>query len=79
MPACVEPLDLVGYHRCLAIGDALEQVGIGNEGDALAPGTVARREVRFHVVLGAEQVANDADQFLADDVRLLMQRRVNVA
>src|SRR5262249_1433395 len=66
-----EALDLAGHHRCLAAGDALEQIGVGDEGDALPPRTIAGREVAVDVVLGSKQVANDADQLLADDVRLL--------
>src|SRR6185503_11258137 len=63
----LEPFDLVGYHRCLAASDALEQIGIRNEGDALSPGAITGREVRLDVVIGAKEVANDANQFLADD------------
>src|SRR5262249_20641776 len=66
----IESLDFIGHHRCLAIGDALEQVGLGHEGNALAPRTVPRREMGFDIVVGAEQVANDADQFLADKLWL---------
>ena len=40
-----EAVDLVGDDRGLAALDALEQVGIGNEGDALPPRPVFRREM----------------------------------
>ena len=55
-----EALDLVGDHRGLAGRDALEQVAVGNEGDPLTPGPVARRKVRLDVVVRAEQVAHAA-------------------
>ena len=40
--------------------DALEQIAIGNEGDALPPRPVVRREMRRHVVVGAEYRARTA-------------------
>ena len=66
-----EALDLVGDHRGLAGTDALEQVAVGNEGDALPPRPVGRREVRVHVVVGTEVRAHAAQQLLRHDLGLL--------
>ena len=66
-----EPLDLVGDDGRLARADALEQVAIRHERDALPPRPVARREMRRHVVVGAEMRANAGDELLLRDLRLL--------
>ena len=49
-----EAVDLVGDDGGLAGLDALEQVAVRNEGDALPPRPVARREVGRDVVVRAE-------------------------
>ena len=53
-----EALDLVGDHRGLAFGDALEHVAVRNEGEALLPGAVAGREVLLDVVVGPNIMAH---------------------
>ena len=72
MPPSVEALDLIGHHRGLAFADALEQVGVGHEGDALLPGPVARVEVLLDLGLEAraERGAHARQQFLAHDLGL---------
>ena len=65
-----EALDLVGDHRGLAGPDALEEIAVRHEGDALPPRPVGRREVGVHVVVGAEMGAHAAQQFLLHDFRL---------
>src|SRR6185437_8623265 len=45
-------VDFVGDHRGPAGLDGLEQIAVRNEGDALPPGTVTRREVGRDVVVG---------------------------
>ena len=68
----LEALDLVGDHRGLALAHALEQVGIGHEGDALLPGPVARVEVLVDLglVARAERGAHAGQQFLAHHLGL---------
>ena len=56
-----EALDLVGDHRGLARRDALEQVGVRHEGQALLPGAVAGGEV-LHV----EAFGQDRSDVLED-------------
>ena len=46
----------------LAGADALKQVAIRNESDALTPWPVARREMCVHVVVGAEIGTHGAEQ-----------------
>ena len=57
-----ERLDLVGHHRGVTVGDRLEQVAIGDEGDALAPRPVAGGEVRIGVVVVAEVLLDPLEQ-----------------
>ena len=57
-------INLVGHDRRLARADALEQIAVGNIGDALPPRTIARREVRFYVVVRAEIGTYAGQQFL---------------
>ena len=59
-----EAVDLVGHHGRLARLDAVKQIAIRHERDALPPWPVARREVRIHVVIGAEDRADRTEQFL---------------
>ena len=66
-----EPFDLVGDHRGATGTDALEQVAVGDEGDALPPRPIGRREVRIHVVVRTEVRAHAAQQLLLHDFRLL--------
>ena len=66
-----EAVDLVGDDGGLAAGDALEQIGIGHEGDALPPRPVARREMRLDVVVRTEHRADLADQLLLHLLRLV--------
>ena len=63
MPDVGEAFDLVGDHRRLAFADALEQVAVGNEGDALSPRLVTRREVRVDIEVGSEVGAHAGQQF----------------
>ena len=66
-----EAVDLVRDDGCLAGGDAPEQVAIRDEGDALPPRPVARREVRVDVVVGTEIGANARQQLLLHDLRFV--------
>ena len=66
-----EAVDLVGHHRGLARADALEQVAVRHERDALAPRPVARREVRRHVEVRAEMGAHAGQQLVLHLLRLL--------
>ena len=63
--------------EALPDGDALEQVAIRNEGDALPPRPVARREVRVDVVVLAEIAPRTAaEQLRLHRLRLLEGTRV---
>ena len=55
--------------------DALEQVAIGNEGDALPPRPVVRREVRLDVVILAEIGFDRRQQLLLGRFRLVERLR----
>ncbi len=70
MPALREALDLVGHHRDLAVGDGLEHVAVRDEGQALLPGAVARREVALDVAVGADVAAHGGEQLLLHRLRL---------
>src|SRR5690606_12360619 len=56
--AGIERLDMVGHDGGGAGGDRPEQVAVGNEGDALAPGPVTGGEVPLDVEVVAEMGAN---------------------
>ena len=71
MPRLGEAVDLVGHDRGLAGLDALEQVAVRNEGDALPPRPVVRREVGRDVVIGAEIGFDRGQQILLGGFRLL--------
>ncbi len=60
-----EAVDFVGDHRGFARGDALEDVAIGDKGDALPPGAVVRGEVGLDVIVRAEEGADAGQQFAA--------------
>ena len=66
-----EALDLVGDHRGLAGLDALEQIAVRNEGDALPPWPVFRREMGRDVVVRAEIGLDRRQQILLGGFRLL--------
>ena len=51
--------------------DTFEQVAVRNEGDALPPRPIGRREVRVHVVVRTEVGAHAAQQLLRHDLGLL--------
>ena len=57
-------VDLVGDDRGLAGLDGLEQVAVRNEGDALPPRPVTRREVGRDVVVGSEIGLHRGQQIL---------------
>ena len=59
-----ELLDLVGDDRRLAGADRLQEVAVGDEGDALPPWPVIRREMRVDVVVGAKIGADRRQQLL---------------
>ena len=48
----LEPLDLVGDDGRFAAFDGLEQIGVGDEGDALPPGPITRREMLLDIGIG---------------------------
>ena len=50
--------------EALPDANALEQVAVRDEGDALPPRPVAWREMRLDVVVGAEMRAHRGEQFL---------------
>ena len=66
-----EAVDLVGDDGGLAGLDALEQVAVGNEGDALPPRPVLWREVGRDVVVLAEIGFDGRQQILLGRFRLL--------
>src|SRR5258708_1181647 len=66
-----EAVDLVGDDRGLAGLDALEQVAIGDEGDALPPRPVRWREVGGDVVILAEIGLDRGQQILLGRLGLL--------
>src|SRR5205085_6034472 len=59
-----EALDVVGDDRCLAGTDRLQEIAVRDEGYALPPRPIARREMRFEIVVRAEISANPGQQFL---------------
>ena len=52
-PALGEGLDAVGDDLGAAVGERLEEVGVGDQAEPLVPGVVARLEVGVDVVAGA--------------------------
>src|SRR5581483_2300516 len=65
-----EAFDLVSDHGGLAAGDALEQIVIWHESDALPPWPIARGEMRLNVVIRTEHGADLVNQLLPDLFRL---------
>ena len=61
--------DRVGDDLGVALLQLPEQVAVGDEGDALGPGLVARIEVLVDIVVLAQIGAHAREQFLADDLR----------
>ena len=68
MPFFREALDMVGDDTGLAAGDALEQVAVRHEGNALLPRAVGRREMLGHVKVRPEEFANPCEQFFLHHV-----------
>jgi hypothetical protein len=61
----VEALDLIGDDRRLAGMDRLQQIAVGDKGDALLPGPVAWREMGRDVVVGPEMGADCGEQLVS--------------
>ena len=66
-----EPVDVIGDDRSLPGGDPVEQISVGDEGDALAPGAVGGREMLVDVIVGAKQFAHLTQHLLLHQFRLL--------
>src|SRR6185312_16602985 len=64
-----EALDFIGDDRRLAGAYPLEQVPVWDEGDALPPRPVARREMRPDVEIGTEIGTHRAEQFALHRLR----------
>ena len=64
---------MVGDHAGLAAGDALEEIAVRHEGDALLPRAVFRREMLVDIEIGPEEFAHAGQQFLLHGVGLLLR------
>ena len=64
-------VDLIGRHADLAGGYSLEQVPVRHKCHALLPGSIARREVFLHVVIGAQEGAHPRQQLVSYQFGLL--------
>src|SRR5437762_14242749 len=57
-----DALDFVSDDRGLSGADRLQQIAVGDEGDALPPWPTARREMRAALVIGSETTAYAGQQ-----------------
>ena len=75
-PALGEGLDPVGDDLGAAVADRPEEVGVGDQAEALVPGVVARLEVGVDVVAGRQRLRSRRlrSSFLISSGRLRLSR-----